>query len=138
MQVTIQRLNTAFHLEATNEQGNTVSMDASPDIGGQNLGFRPMQMLLAGIGGCSSIDVLDILRKQRQEVRDLTVIVDGQRVENQVPAVFEKIHLHFVLKGNIEPDKAARAINLSMEKYCSVTRMLEKTAVITYDFEINE
>jgi putative redox protein len=136
MQVKIQRLNDAFHLVATNEQANKVEMDASPDIGGKNLGFRPMQMLLAGIGGCSAIDIIDILRKQRQIVDDFEIVVDGERVQNQIPAVFEKIHLHFIITGKVEPEKAERAIKLSMEKYCSVTRMLEKTAQITHSFEL--
>jgi putative redox protein len=136
MKITIDRLNDAFHFEATNEQGRTVEMDSSPENGGNNLGFRPMQMLLAGIGGCSGIDIIDILKKQRQDVSDFQIVVEGERVKDQVPAVFETIHLHFIVKGNVESDKLARAINLSMEKYCSVAKMLEKTAKITHSFEI--
>lgn len=118
--------------------GHSVVMDASPDVGGRDLGVRPMEMLLLGLGGCSSIDVLMILQKARQEVTDCTVQISAERAETE-PKVFTRIHLHFVVEGrNLAPAKVERAINLSAEKYCSASIMLAKSAAITHDFEVLE
>ncbi|MCS6822243.1 MAG: OsmC family protein [Microscillaceae bacterium] len=133
MKVQIRRLNSEFLMEAHNEAGNTIQMDNSTAENQQ--GFSPMQLLLAGIGGCSMIDILMILKKQRQDVQDIHIHVEGQRVE-QIPKVFEKIILHYIFFGSVEPEKAQRAIELSLEKYCSVSKMLEKTAQISYTFEV--
>jgi putative redox protein len=136
MKIEIQRINSATLMEATNEDGAKLIMDGSPDVGGVNGGLRPMQLLLAAAGGCSSIDVIEILKKQKQPLEDLHVTVEGGRDKNEVPSLFKTIHLHFTLKGNLEKEKVERAINLSMEKYCSVAKTLEKTAVITHSYEI--
>lgn len=135
MTIEIKRLDDAFHLEASNDSGNTVQTDGSPAIGGSNKGMRPMQMLLASMGSCSAIDVISILRKQRQELKDIQISVTGQREEGKVPAVFTDIHVHYKLFGDLNQEKAVHAVELSMEKYCSVSRMLEKTARITWDVE---
>lgn len=135
MKIELRRLNDAFHLEATNEQGNTVHIDASPDIGGQHLGMRPMQLLLSALGGCSTIDVINILRKQRQNLTDLQVVITGEREKDAVPAPFVKAHLHFKLYGDIDHDKADKAVSLAVEKYCSVAETMSKTT-ITHSFEI--
>jgi putative redox protein len=133
----LHRLNDAFHLEATNESGNTLQMDGSPEIGGENKGMRPMQVLLAALGGCSSIDVINILKKQRQVVETYDVAVSGDRVKEGDVSIYRTIHLHFKLSGKkLNPEKVANAIKLSMEKYCSVTKTLEPTATITTSFEI--
>lgn len=138
MKISIKRLNAAYHFQAVNETGNTIDMDGSADIGGQNLGMRPMQLLLAALGGCSSIDVVLILNKQRQVITDYDVTVTGEREPDVVPALFKKIHLHFMLSGeNLDPEKVKRAIDLSMEKYCSVAFTLAPTATITTDFSIH-
>lgn len=136
MKIEIQRINNATLMEATNEDGAKLIMDGSLDIGGVNGGLRPMQLLLAAAGGCSSIDVIEILKKQKQPLEDLHVSVEGGRDKNEVPSLFKKIHLHFTLKGNLEKEKVERAINLSIEKYCSVVKTLEKTAVVTHSYEI--
>lgn len=136
VKIEINRLNDGFHMEAVNEQGNAVYLDASPDIGGTGLGMRPMQMLLAAMGGCSSIDVINILRKQRQELKDIKVTVTGEREKDAVPSLYTDIHAHFRLYGELDPEKVEKAVALSMEKYCSVAKTLEKTAKITYSFEI--
>ncbi|MCU0390564.1 MAG: OsmC family protein [Thermoflexibacter sp.] len=137
MKIEIQRINQDYHLEASNEIGNKLYMDGSVEIGGGNLAFRPMQMLLAAIGGCSSIDVISILKKQKQEVTDYHVTVDGEREKGKEPSLFTDIHLHFALKGNhLDQDKVKKAIELSLEKYCSVAKTLEKTAKITYSFSV--
>jgi putative redox protein len=123
-------------MEAVNEQGNSVHMDASPDIGGTNKGMRPMQMLLAAMGGCSSIDVINILKKQRQDLRDIKVTVTGEREKNAVPSLYTEVHAHFRLYGDLDYDKVEKAVMLSVEKYCSVSKTLEANAKITYSFEI--
>ncbi len=136
MHITLQRLNDAVHFEAKNSDGNTIYMDGSPDIGGEGLGVRPMQALLMSLAGCSSMDVVSLLKKMRQPIKDMRVEVNGHRVDT-VPAVFDKIHMQFILKGEIEEEKARKAIGLSVEKYCSVARMLDKTAEITWGVEID-
>ena len=138
MQIRLERLNDAVHLKATNEAGHEVHLDGADTIGGQNLGFRPMQMLLVGLGSCASMDVLSILQKQKQPVEDYKVFVDGERDQDQVPSLFVDIHVRFEFTGNLDPQKVERAIRLSMEKYCSVTKTLEKTAYITASFKIND
>lgn len=123
-------------MQATNDRGNTVLLDASPQDGGQGKGFGPMQVLLAGMGGCSAIDVIKILRKQREPVEDIKIVIDGEREPGAVPSLYQTVHIHFKLIGNINPDKAQKAVALSVEKYCSVARTLEKTARITHSVEI--
>jgi putative redox protein len=116
--------------------GHSIVMDASPDDGGRNLGVRPMETVLLGLGGCTAIDVMLILQKARQQVEDCSVEISAERAA-EVPKVFTKIHLHYRVKGrDLSAKHVERAINLSAEKYCSVTKMLEKTARITHDFEL--
>lgn len=136
MQIKIKRLNDAFHMEATNEDGVSIHMDSSPDVGGQNKGMRPMQLLLSGIGGCSTIDILDILKKQRQPVKDIDVNVKATRYEGETPSLFKTIHLEYILHGDLDESKVKRAIDLSIDKYCSVAKILEKTAEISYSFQL--
>jgi putative redox protein len=120
------------------ESGHAVLMDGAPAAGGRNLGPRPMEMLLLGAGGCTSFDVIGILKKSRQAVSDCYVELDAERAADD-PKVFTRIHMHFVVKGKaIKPDVVERAIKLSAEKYCSASIMLGKTADITHDFEIIE
>ena len=120
------------------ESGHAVVMDAAPDVGGRNLGPRPMEMLLLGTGGCSSIDVMLILQKMRQAVSDCHVEIEAERAESE-PRVFTKIHLHFVVKGKgIKAEAVEKAVKLSAEKYCSASIMLGATAAMTHDFEIIE
>ncbi len=118
------------------ESGHAVVMDGAPAADGRNLGPRPMEMLLLGAGGCTSFDVVTILKKSRQAISDCYVELDATRAEED-PKVFTKIHLHFVVKGrDVKADVVERAIKLSAEKYCSASIMLGKTAEITHDFEI--
>ena len=120
------------------ESGHAVLMDGAPAAGGRNLGPRPMEMLLLGAGGCTSFDVISILKKSRQAVSDCHVELNAERAEED-PKVFTKIHMHFVVKGkDIKPEVVERAIKLSAEKYCSASIMLGKVADITHDFEIVE
>jgi putative redox protein len=136
MKITLNRLDDAFHLEAQNEDGCRLQTDGSPKIGGGNKGMRPMQLLLAAAGSCSSIDVISILRKMKQELTGLQVEVTGDRDGDKVPSLFTAIHIHFILVGKLEEEKVRRAIELSMTKYCSVVKTLEKTAEITSSYEI--
>lgn len=118
--------------------GHSIVMDGAPEFGGRNLGARPMELLLLGLGGCTSFDVVMMLQKARQDVADCEVHVTAERSE-EVPKVFTKIHVHFVIKGkNLAENHVKRAVSLSAEKYCSASKMLEKSAEITHDFEIQE
>lgn len=123
-------------MEARNEQGNTVHIDGSPDIGGTNQGMRPMQLLLSAMGGCSSIDIINILKKQKQPLRDIKVTVTGERENDVVPSLFTEVHAHFKLYGDLDPDKVRKAVSLGVEKYCSVAKTLAYKATITHSFEI--
>ena len=134
MKIVLERKNDAVHFEAKNEDGITVNIDGSPEIGGQNLGVRPMQLLLMGLGGCSGIDLKIILR--REPITDIKITIDAERQKDVEPSLFEKIHVHFDLFGALNPKKVERAVSLSMDKYCSVAKTLEKTATITYSHSI--
>lgn len=123
-------------MEAVNEVGNSVHTDASPEDGGANLGMRPMQLLLAAMGSCSSIDVISILKKQKQDLRDIKVTVTGEREKDAIPSLYIGVHAHFRLYGNLDPIKVQKAVSLSVEKYCSVAKTLENTAKVTYSVEI--
>ena len=116
--------------------GHSVVMDGPPEAGGRNLGVRPMEMLLLGMGGCASFDVVSILEKMKQNISDCEVLIDAQRADTE-PKVFTKIHMHFIVKGEgVEDKKVAKAVKLSAEKYCSASIMLGKTAEVTHDYEI--
>ena len=118
--------------------GHALVMDGPPEFGGRNLGVRPMEMLLLGLGGCTEFDVLHILRKARQEITRCVVELEAERASEN-PKVFTRIHVHFVLSGrNLSRPQVERAIALSAEKYCSASLMLGATARITHDFEIRE
>jgi putative redox protein len=136
IKIELSRVSDTFHMEAKNESGNSVHIDASPDIGGTNKGMRPMQMLLAALGGCSAIDVINILQKQKQNLVDIKITVSGEREKDAVPSLYTEVHAHFKLYGDIDKDKANKAVSLSVEKYCSVVKTLEKTATVTYSFEV--
>ncbi len=118
--------------------GHAVVMDGAPEHGGRNLGIRPMEMLLLGLGGCTAFDVVMILNKSRQDIVDCEVLIDSDRAQ-EVPKVFNRIHIHFIVRGNnLDIARVDKAVNLSAEKYCSASEMLGKTAKITHDFEIVE
>ncbi|TSA21395.1 MAG: OsmC family protein [Betaproteobacteria bacterium] len=120
------------------DSGHAVIMDGAPAIGGRNLGPRPMELLLMGTGGCTSVDVILILKKSRQAVTACEVSIEAERADDH-PKVFTKIHMHFTVRGTgLKPEVVERAIKLSAEKYCSASIIMGKTAVITHDFEIIE
>ena len=118
--------------------GHSITMDGPPEIGGENLGVRPMEMLLLGVAGCTMIDVVTTLKKMRQDLTNCETKLSAERAEEH-PKVFTDIHIQFTVKGqDLDPKKVEKAITLSAEKYCSASIMLGKTASITHDFEIVE
>jgi putative redox protein len=136
MKITFKRLDNAFHILASNEHGNTIQTDGSTQIGGNHLGMRPMQVVLSALGSCSAIDVIQFLKKMRQPLRDIEMIVTAEREKEKTPSLFTDIHIHYILKGKLNSKKVERAISMSVDKYCSVARILEHTANITWDYKI--
>ncbi|MDZ7608300.1 MAG: OsmC family protein [Cyclobacteriaceae bacterium] len=136
MKITLKRLDDMYHMQAMNEDGCTVDTDGATSIGGSNKGMRPMQLVLAAAGSCSSVDLIAILKKQKQDLRDLKIEVTAEREKDKTPALFTEVHLHYILTGKLDADKAKRALELAVEKYCSVVKILEKTAQVTYTWEI--
>jgi len=120
------------------DSGHTLTMDGPPESGGENLGVRPMEMLLLGVAGCTMIDVVTTLKKMRQDLSHLETKINAERATDH-PKVFTDIHIQFILKGqNLDEKKVDKAITLSAEKYCSASIMLGETATITHDFEVIE
>ena len=123
---------------AESGSGHALVVDSSPDVGGRDLGPRPMELVLMGTGACSAIDVVHILRKSRQQVTDCEVLLESERAPAD-PKVFTRIHFHFVVTGHgLAPAQVERAIRLSQEKYCSATAMMAKSAEVSADFELRE
>ncbi len=137
--IELARVNGDYGFNATDENGHVIKMDTNPNNGGENYGYRPMQLLLAGLAGCSAIDVIGILKKQRQEVRDYKMVVTGDREAGVEPSLWKSINIEFHLYGNINRDKAVKAVELSVGKYCSVAATLEQAgANITSEVFIHD
>jgi putative redox protein len=137
MKIKVKLIDEHFNLEARNDEGNTLLMDASKDIGGQGKGMRPMQVVLSALAGCSAIDVINILKKQKQKVEILEVEVSGDRQALKDYSLFKSIEVKFTITGKVDAAKAERAVELAFEKYCSVAKLLEATSSITYSININ-
>lgn len=139
MEVNLIRKNDAFHFQADGDSSAAVNIDANPDIGGSNLGARPMELLLMGLGGCTAIDVILILKKQRQFPTDIKIKVSGERekIEGTEMTPFKTINVHFDFSGSLSEEKIKKAIELSMDKYCSATAQLRTSAIITHSFTIH-
>lgn len=140
MKISLQRIDDSFNMEAVDAEGHKVLMDSSVENGGRGNGVRPMQMLLMGLGGCSAIDVAMILKKQRQELTSFSIEVDGEREKGKEPSIWEKVHIIFHLSGpDLDPDKATRAVELSMTKYCSVAETLRRAGGdLTWETRVNK
>lgn len=137
MKTTVRWINNMM-MVGESASGHAIVMDGPEDLGGQNLGVRPMEMLLLGMGGCTTVDVVSTLKKMRESVRDCRVEIGAERAQEH-PKVFTKIHLHFIIEGTeLNDKKVAKAVSLSADKYCSASIMLGKTATLTHDFEIRE
>jgi putative redox protein len=138
MKITLERIDDAFNMQAADENGHLVKMDSSQEQGGQGNGVRPMQMLVMGLGGCTAIDMVMILKKQKQDVQDFRISIEGEREQGKEPSLWEKLHVVFELKGNVDEGKAIRAADLSMQKYCSVAETLRRAgAEITWEVKLN-
>ncbi len=139
MEVVLNRLDQDFHFEAKGSSPIPVHIDAAEGIGGHNAGARPMELLLMGLGGCTAIDVILILKKQRQVVEDFQIRVSGDRekIEGTEKTPFRQINIQFELKGQIDGAKALKAIQMSMDKYCSATAQLEPSSTITHTLVLN-
>ena len=135
---TIVRWIDGMMMVGESASGHALIMDGPEDLGGKNLGVRPMEMLLLGMGACTSVDVISTLKKMREAVSDCRVEISAERADEH-PKVFTKIHLHFVIKGdNLNEKKVAKAVSLSADKYCSASIMLGKMATITHDFTTHD
>lgn len=134
----LQRTSGDFGFTATDSGGNDLSIDIPVEKGGNGNGFRPMQLLLAGLGGCSALDVVSILKKQKQQIEAFAIDVDGEREKDKEPSLWVDVQIVFKLSGDIEPSKAYRAVELSMNKYCSVAATLNRSgATIQWRVEVN-
>ena len=138
IEINLRRVNGDFGFEGTDANGHTVKMDSSDESGGENFGIRPMQMLLMGLGGCSAIDIVMILKKQRQTIDDFAIQITGEREPGKEPSLWATATIIFKLKGNIDKEKAKRACQLSMDKYCSVAATLIKSGThLTWEVQVN-
>jgi len=135
--ITMTRLDDHVNFEATNETGNSMLMDGSEAIGGKGNGVRPMETLLMGVAGCSSIDIVLILKKMKQQLDDIKVSVEAQRIKVEDATEFSEIHVHYDVWGPLKENKVAKAIDMSLQKYCSVSKMLEAKSKITSSYTIH-
>jgi putative redox protein len=124
--IEMNRTTGEFGFEVKDEMGHILSTDSSKENGGSGSGFRPMQLVLCALGSCSAIDMVSILKKQRQEIKDLSIIIEGEREKDKIPSLWKSISVTFQLTGNVEKEKADKAASLSMEKYCSVAETLRR------------
>jgi putative redox protein len=133
--IEIKRVDDSYAMEATDTNGHSLRMDAAEAIGGHNSGIRPMQTLLMGLGGCGGVDIISILKKQRQEIREFTMVIEGEREQDKEPSLWKHIHITFRFSGNVDIDKANKACALSLDKYCSVAATL-RAAGCTIEWKV--
>ncbi len=136
MKIHLKRVNDSVLFEATNERGHTVRIEGSRDIGGTDSAPSPTELLIMSQAGCTAIDVVELLRKMRQPLNHLEIETEAHRDPNRIPKVFTGIHLHYKLYGNVQPEKAEKVISMSIEKYCTVSKMIDQVAKITHSFEV--
>lgn len=136
--IEIIRANAQYAFDSQDENGIITKMDTKPEMGGVQYGARPMQLLLNALGGCASIDILSILRKKRQDITNYKVAIQGERQSDKEPALWREIFITFMIDGDVDRDSAKKAINLSLEKYCSVAATLRAAgATIRYELVLN-
>ena len=138
MEINLVRKNDKFNFEAENSGGQTVELDANPAIGGEGKGFRPMEMLLVGLGGCSGIDMVNVLTKQKEILKDIKIKITATRKDDEVPSIFKVINIHFDLYGPLNVQKVERALALTFDKYCSVSNILSRSATINFSYTIQD
>ncbi|GEM55725.1 disulfide bond formation regulator [Flavobacterium branchiophilum NBRC 15030 = ATCC 35035] len=137
MKVTLERVNENFHFQLKNDRGHVVDVDARPSFGGNDMGASPMELVLMAVAGCSGIDMISILKKQRQDITSFKADVEGTREAVEEANPFKTIKVQFFLEGKVDPDKAWRAAQLSFDKYCSVSKTVEPTATVVYEVFVN-
>jgi len=128
--IEVKRVDDAYAFIGTDSNGHTIRTDGAAEIGGHNTGFRPMQTLLMGLGGCSGVDIVSILKKQRQEITEFNMTIKAEREQGKEPALWKYVHIHFTFKGNVDVEKAQKACALSIDKYCSVAATLRAAGCI--------
>ncbi|MCX2475553.1 OsmC family protein [Pedobacter sp. MC2016-05] len=138
MNINLIRKSGKFNFEAVNESGFTVELDAKVAIGGEGKGFRPMEMLLVGLGGCSGIDMVNVLTKQKEPLEDIKIAINATRKDEEMPPIFDEIEIHFDLSGDLNPAKVERALAMTFDKYCSVSNILGRSAKINFTYNINK
>jgi len=136
MEINLSRVSGKFNFEAVNESGFTVQLDAKPAIGGEGKGFRPMETLLVGLGGCSGIDIVNVLTKQKEPLDDIKINIKATRKDEEMPPIFDVINIHFDLYGDLSVAKVERAIQMTFDKYCSVSNILGRSATINFSYAI--
>lgn len=136
MEINLSRKSGKFNFEAVNESGFTVQLDAKPAIGGEGKGFRPMETLLVGLGGCSGIDIVNVLTKQKEPLDDIKINIKATRKDEEMPPIFDVINIHFDLYGDLSVAKVERAIQMTFDKYCSVSNILGRSATINFSYTI--
>lgn len=138
MNINLIRKSGKFNFEAENESGFTVELDAKEAIGGEGKGFRPMEMLLIGLGGCSGIDMVNVLTKQKEPLNDIKIAINATRKDEEMPPIFDVINIHFDLFGDLSTAKVERALSMTFDKYCSVSNILGRSAKINFTYKINK
>jgi putative redox protein len=138
MKINLIRKSGKFNFEAENESGFTVELDAKQAIGGEGKGFRPMEMLLVGLGGCSGIDMVNVLTKQKEPLNDIKINIEATRKEQEMPPIFDVIDINFDLYGDLSVAKVERALQMTFDKYCSVSNILGRSATINFTYTINK
>lgn len=138
MKITLRRINEDYHFELQNERGHKVYLDSRAEFGGSDLAPSPMELLLMGVAGCSAIDIISILKKQRQNITGYYAEVEGERVQVDEAKPFKAITVTVYLEGTVDEEKAAKAAQLSFEKYCSVSKTIEPNATIYYQIKVNK
>jgi putative redox protein len=136
MKVFLRKINNRVLFEASNSRGHTINIEGSRDIGGEDSAPSPTELLLMSQAGCTAIDVVELLKKMRQPLEHLEIETEGHRAQDQVPKIFTGIHLHYKIYGNVQPEKADKAISMSIEKYCTISKMIDQVARLTYSFEV--
>lgn len=136
MKITLKRLNKAVLFEAANDRGHTVLVEGGRSAGGEDAAPYPTEYLLISQAACTAVDIVELLKKMHQPLEHLEIETEGLRAQDEIPKIFTGIHLHYKLYGNIKKTKAEKAISMSVEKYCTVSKMIDQVAKITYSFEI--
>jgi putative redox protein len=138
MEIKLIRKSGKFNFEAENETGFKVELDAKQAIGGEGKGFRPMEMLLVGLGGCSGIDMVNVLSKQKEPLDDIKIKINATRKDEEMPPIFDVIDIHFDLYGELNLQKVERALALTFDKYCSVSNILGRSATLNFTYTIHK